>query len=127
MIFIATCPHPTSVHTENRQVYDSVISCTRRLRGAAIKHRVAHNTIKSKECWYDIRHCVHPNVSVTISTVVDCKIYLMGIYAPDFLQIQIHAAVAPFPVSLNLGRLPAGTQCGYLSKCVGTTNTRRKP
>ncbi len=85
-------PNLGDIHTDHNIVHKAVVSCTKWFRYPFIKRILSYETISETDFGLDFSRQFIPNVFVDISSFLDDKIKIMGVYASEL-------GVFPFPRS----------------------------
>lgn len=102
-------PHAHDIHSDHRIVADAVAACTKWFRHPSIKRVLAYETISETDFVLKPEGLFNPTVYVDITSFIDRKIALMGIY-------QSELGRHPFPRSETALRALAqlrGAQSGF--------------
>lgn len=102
-------PHAHDIHSDHRIVFDAVAACTKWFRYPSVKRVLAYETISETDFILKPEGLFNPNFFVDVTTFIDRKIALMGIYHSELGE-------HPFPRSeSNLRALAQlrGAQSGF--------------
>ena len=85
-------PHPSDVHTDHRNVFNAVASCTKWFRYPSVKRVLAYETLSETDFGLGADQGFRPNVFVNIEPFLNDKLRAMEIYASEL-------GAFPFPRS----------------------------
>jgi len=103
-------PHPIDAHSDHRILFEACCSCTKWFRHPSVRQVLVYETLSETD--FGLNPGIEPfrpNVWVDISSYLDRKIEILGLYPTEFGQHPFPRSVANIRAQANV----RGSQSGF--------------